>query len=146
MSVHERDIGWDRIMREVEKAEGAAVDVGIPADAGADDGTDLAAVAAFNEFGTPSAPARPFMRGAFDENQHKLSRTQERLWNQVLRGRISTDEALAILGEEHQGEVQDFMTALDTPANAEETIRRKGSSNPLIDERILLRAIRWVKS
>lgn len=147
MSVTERDFGWKRFMVQLKKAQqGPGVKVGVLSDAGSDDeGVDLLMIAAANELGTGDGriPSRPFVRGAFDAKQAELLQTQERLWNLVKAGRIDLDRALALLGEAHQGQIQEYMTALDTPPNAPRTIAEKGSSNPLIDEGTLRRAIRW---
>lgn len=147
MSVTERDMGWNRLMREFKQARKApGVKVGVLSDAGTDeDGADLLLIAAANELGTDTIPSRPFVRGAFDEHRRDLYRTQERIWNLVQQGRITLDRGLALLGEEHQGQIQQYMTAIDTPPNAPRTIAEKGSDNPLIDEGTLRRAIRWGK-
>jgi len=145
-TVEERDMGWERIKAEMEKANGAAVNVGVLSDtAPRDDGADMLLIAAANEFGTADGhiPARPFMRGAFDDKQRELSNTADRLWNLILAGKMDVERALRLLGEEHQGQVQEYITALDTPPNADETVRRKGSSNPLVDEGRLRNSIRY---
>jgi len=147
MSVTERDFGFKKLMAQFQKArQKPGVKVGVLADAGADDeGTDLLLIAAANELGTGDGriPARPFIRGAFDEKQAELFKTQERLWALVQSGRITLDQALGLLGEEHQGQIQEFMTALSDPPNADSTVERKGSSNPLIDSGRLRASVRW---
>jgi|SRR5690554_1244042 len=153
MAVTERDMGWERIKAEMDKANDAGVKVGVLGDAGtSDDGADMLLIAAANEFGTSDGriPPRPFIRGTFDAQQRDLSRTQERLWNLILAGKLDVDRALALMGEEHQGQVQEFMTALDTPPNAPSTIRQKTTSagvgdSPLIDTGRLRASIRWEK-
>lgn len=143
-SVRDRDLGWKRISREIERARRASVKVGVLADAGqSDDGVDLVDVAVFNEFGTSRAPARPFIRGAFDAKQRELARTQARLWDQVVRGRINAKRAIGLLGQTHEGQIKEYMTALREPPNAPSTIAQKGSSNPLIDTGRLRGSIRW---
>lgn len=143
--VTERDMGWNRISAEIRKARGAGVKVGVLADSEpSEDGTDMLVIAAANEFGTDDIPARPFIRGGFDQHSRDLSRLKARLWDQVLAGRLTVDRALGLLGETHQGQVQAYMTALDTPPNAPSTIARKrGSTNPLINFGDLRRSIRW---
>ena len=147
--VIERDLGWKRIQREIQAAKSASVRVGVLADAGtSDDGVDLVDIAVFNEFGTSRAPARPFIRGAFDEKQRDLTRLKARLWNQVLAGRLDTRRALGLLGQTHEDQIKVFMTELRTPANEASTIAaktragRKGD-NPLIDTGRLRASIRW---
>lgn len=142
--VIERDKGWKRIQREVAEARRGGVKVGVLGDAGAsEEGTDLIDIAIYNEFGTRGIPARPFIRGAYDEKRRQLAKRKERLWNLILQGRIGARRALGLLGEEHQGQIQEFMTALSQPPNAPSTIAQKGSSNPLIDTGRLRGSIRW---
>ena len=146
-SVTETDKGWNRIRDEINAAQGAGVNVGILSDETEtyEDGADMILVAAANEFGTADGhiPPRPFIRGSFDQQRRFLGVLSERLWNQVLAGRLTTRQALGLLGEEHQGQVQDYIVALQTPANAPSTIAQKGSSNPLNDEGRLRNSIRW---
>lgn len=142
--VEERDLGWKRIQREIKAAKNASVRVGVLADAGtSDDGVDLVDIAVFNEFGTSRAPARPFIRGAFDEKQRDLTRLKARLWNQVLAGRLDTRRALGLLGQTHEDQIKVYMTELSAPENAASTVAAKGSSNPLIDTGRLRASIRW---
>ena len=144
-SVQEIDQGWGAIKDQVAKAKGSSVNVGILSDAQPhpDDGADMILIAAANEFGTDTIPARPFIRGAFDANQRRLTQTASRLFGLIMEGKLTSRRALALLGEEHQGQVQEYLQALDTPPNAPRTVAQKGSSNPLVDEGHLLESIRW---
>ena len=145
--VTEKDHGWKRIKGETKAAQNSGVKVGILSDETEtyDNGADMLLVAAANEFGTADGhiPPRPFIRGGFDQNQRALGRTAERLWNQVLAGTLTARQALGLLGEQHQGQVQEYIVALQTPLNAPSTIAQKGSSNPLNDEGRLRNSIRW---
>ena len=145
-SVEEKDRGWRDIKRRVENSKNASVRVGVLGDAGQhSDGTDLISIAIKNEFGTDNIPERSFIRASFDEHRQDLKQFADRLWQQIMLGNIDVDQALGLLGEKHQGQIQDFMTALTDPPNAESTIEMKGSSNPLIDQGDLRRSIRWTK-
>ena len=150
--VTEKDHGWKRIKGEMKAAQGSGVKVGVLSDTQEtyDDGADMLLVAAANEFGTADGhiPPRPFIRGAFDEKQRALRSTAQRLWNQVLAGTLTARQALGLLGEQHQGQVQEYISALQTPANAPSTIRQKSTSagagnSPLEDEGRLRNSIRW---
>ena len=150
--VTEKDHGWKRIKGEMKAAQNSGVKVGILSDETEtyDDGADMILVAAANEFGTADGhiPPRPFIRGSFDQKSGALRSTAKRLWNQVLAGRITTRQALGLLGEKHQGQVQEYISALQTPANAPSTIRQKSTSagagnSPLEDEGRLRNSIRW---
>ena len=61
-----KDLGWRSIKAGALGLNGRGVKVGILANAGAKDGTQIADYAAFNEFGTSSIPARPFLRQTWD--------------------------------------------------------------------------------
>ena len=141
-SVEEKDLGWERIKQELDHA--STVKVGILSDSEpAEDGTDMLLIAAANEFGTNRIPARPFVRGAYDEHQRDLRKMAERLWSQVMQGRLDFNRALGLLGQHHEDQVKRYMTALAAPANAPSTVRQKGSSNPLIDKGRLRASVRW---
>ena len=134
----DKDRGWKRIKRETKALTRKAVKVGIQSDGG-----DVLNRAFFNEFGTSTIPARPFISTAFDENRDDLHEMKRRLWNGVIQGKINAARAAALLGEHHQNQVREKITSIDTPPNAESTIRMKGSSNPLIDTGQMRSAVRY---
>jgi hypothetical protein len=146
--VVDRDLGWDRIKRETEALSGKAVKVGIQSDGG-----DVIDRAFFNEYGTAGGasgggwggpvPARPFISTAFEENRENLHQMKARLWNGVIDGRIGADQAARLLGEHHQNQVREKITAIDTPPNAPLTVELKGSSNPLIDTGQMRQTVRY---
>ena len=146
MTVQDIDRGWNRIKREVQKSGG--VKVGVMGDAGtSDEGADMLLIAAVNEFGSADGrvPERSYIRAGFDKNRSKLRNTAAALWGRVLDGDMDQRQALGLLGETHQDQVQKFLTALSDPPNAASTIAHKrGSANPLIDTGRLRSSIRWV--
>jgi len=146
VTVQDIDRGWNRIKREVQKSGG--VKVGVMGDAGtSDEGADMLLIAAVNEFGSADGrvPERSYIRAGFDKNRSKLRNTAAALWGRVLDGDMDQRQALGLLGETHQDQVQKFLTALSAPPNAASTIARKrGSANPLIDTGRLRSSIRWV--
>lgn len=138
------DRGFIGRMRRMEELSRITVTVGVQADAGAgEDGVPIAEYAGYNEFGTERIPSRPFMRNSFDGNLAEISETIARLTGGVQDGKITPDQAGGLLGELHQGHVQATIQDGVPPPNAPETIRRKGSSKPLIDQGDLVRSIRW---
>ena len=111
------------------------------------DDMDMLLIAAVNEFGSADGrvPERSYIRAGFDKNRSKLRNTAAALWGRVLDGDMDQRQALGLLGETHQDQVQKFLTALSAPPNAASTIARKrGSANPLIDTGRLRSSIRWV--
>lgn len=73
--------GWDRLtpegqkfFKEIDELIAKKVFVGFQAGhAAEEDGTDIAAVAAWNELGTENIPSRPFLRMSVDENEGKIN-------------------------------------------------------------------------
>jgi hypothetical protein len=78
-------------------------------------------------------PERSFMRSTFDEQRPKLEKRMEKLFDMILHGKMVPTRALEAIGMDHGKQIQRKITTLRTPPNAPSTIRRKGSSNPLID-------------
>jgi hypothetical protein len=144
--VTERDKGWNRIKAETNALGGKSVKVGLQNDGtmGEDGETLVAQYAYYNEFGTSRIPARPFMRTAYDKNRPDLLRTTRKLWDGVMDGKLSAAQAAGVLGERHAEQVDQTIVSLDSPANAESTIERKGSSNPLIDSGQMRQSVRYV--
>ena len=120
-----------QVFKNAGKGGIRAVDVGVFASAKYPDGTPVAAVAAWNEFGTALIPERPAIRIANKENEPVLvkliARTVDPLTN-VITPRIG-----GLIGVSHQGAIQKSIVSLTSPENAESTKKAKGSTNPLID-------------
>lgn len=113
--------------------------VGIFESAKYDDGTPVAQVAFWQEFGTAKIPMRPFIRNAIAKNTQKWG-------DSVKTALISTNDSeksLKMLGEIMRGDIVLSLTNLNTPPNAPATIKQKGSSNPLIDTGLLRNSISW---
>ena len=136
-----------RILREAGKGGVSGVEVGFFSTAKYQDGTPVAAVAAWNEFGTkrPSGethiPERPFFRQAIAEMQDGVIN--------ILKAGIDpergvVDQQLANrIGAYAQRQVQRRITELDDPPNAPSTVDRKGPSNPLIDTNHMRQSVTW---
>ena len=130
-----------RLLREAGKGGVSGVKVGFFSTARYEDGTPVAAVAAWNEFGTVTIPERPFFRNALAESERSVGR--------ILKGGLDTkkmvvDERLAgRVGAYVAGQVMESISALKEPPNAPETVRRKGSSDPLLDTGTLRNSVDW---
>ena len=108
-----------------------AVDFGFISGARYEDGQDVAAVATWNEFGTQDIPERPFFRQAVEEVAATL---QNEIAEALRQDNMNLDiESVNRIGERAVREVQESITQLADPPNAPATVRRKGSTNPLID-------------
>jgi len=163
-SVRERDRGWNKIQKELKKLNGGDTKIGVQqgekhkaASSNKADFwskrtsprsaiSDLVTIAAANEFGTKNIPARSFMRSTFDKSLKQTEAFKGRLYDRVLAGQLNAGRALGILGEFYTAKVKATITKLRTPPNAASTIKRKKSTNPLIDTGQLRAGITHVES
>lgn len=158
------DRGWKRIKEELRKADNSFTKVGFPL--GAEVGkkrrnpkkkvqfagkeryrsiSQVAEIAAYQEFGTEFIPARPFMSTSFDESQVELTELKKKLYDKILEGRLTTERALVILGEFMSNKTKRKIKDITSPPNRPSTIKRKGSSNPLIDTAQMINSVTHVE-
>lgn len=100
-----------------------------------DSGITMAELGAIHEYGAPRAgiPERSWLRSTADEKRNEWLSLLERALRQAVRGRISVDMALQLLGQRAVADVQKKIRSNIPPALAASTVRRKGSSVALID-------------
>ena len=121
------------------------VNVGVPEGKREEDGTPVAMIAAVHEFGSPSQgiPERPFLRVAVQRNRQKYVRLNRINLVKMLRGQATVEQALGQLGEMAKGDVQTEIRSGDFAPLKPATIKRKGSSRPLIDTGQMVQSIAW---
>lgn len=152
--VEDKDLGLNRIIRTLNKdLDGVVVKVGVQAKdkavrrgkGGSIRNTDqpLAVIAAIHEFGLGDMPQRSFLRSAYDENLPMIDKMIQRVANGAVFG-LGTNAALNQLGNVVQGMVQRKIVDGPFVPNSPATIKRKKSSNPLIDTGHLRQSIRYV--
>lgn len=94
-----------------------------------DNGSYVADVARYNEFGTLDIPPRPFFRKAINDNSSK--------WLDFLARDLAQTENIELsynrLGEIARGDIVKSINQTNSPPNAPSTIKAKGSSKPLVD-------------
>lgn len=144
-AVKDIDLGWKRIKGELKLIDKSYTQIGIQKDAGTENGQSIAAIGAYNEFGTGNIPSRSFMRSTFDEQRTKIKAIIEHQYSRILKGEITVKKALGLIGEYMEGEVKKKITTLKTPPNDPRTIAMKGSSNPLIDTGRMRASIRHIE-
>jgi hypothetical protein len=124
----------ERKLKEIAKKMSGSVEVGFLEGATYPDGTPVAAVAFWNEFGA-SGPPRPFFRGMIAEDSPSWP-------DKVAALAKSTNndgaKVLALMGEDIQGALIQSINDFTTPALAQSTIDRKGFDKPLINEAIMV--------
>ena len=121
---------------------GGEVSVGFMAGATYPDGTPVAAVAFWNEYGVPShnQPPRPFFRQMIAKESPTWAPKMAKLAK-------ATDydgpKVLALMGEDIKGALQQSINDLQAPALKESTVEAKGFAKPLIDTSHLLNSVAW---
>lgn len=92
-------------------------------------------VAIWNEYGTPTVPARPFLRTAIEENRDEINKRYDAIVTRCLTEpkKVNVKKELSRLGLFAVAKVREKIVSLDDPPNAQATIDKKGSSNPLVD-------------
>lgn len=108
-----------------------------------EDGADLADIAAFNEFGTSDTPARPFMKQSFENHERELQAACDRVNNTLKKGGTA-EVALNQLGVFCKGLVQEEIVEGGFAPNAPSTVKKKGSSQPLIDTGTMRQSVNYV--
>lgn len=109
-------------------------------------GLDNAELALVMEFGTRNGriPARPFLGGTAERKNGEWLALLGKAIPKVLEGKLTIERALALVGERAAADVKRTITSSEgLAANAPSTIRRKGSSRPLIDTGRLLQSISY---
>ena len=136
--------------------------IGIFIDATREDGGPMLKIAYAHEFGAKipkrfkngppeggdSAPwiiipERSFLRAGFDANADEIQEKMDHLLDLVFSLKITGKAALEALGVFVVGRIQAYLVDLKTPPLKDQTIRRKGSSNPLVDTGQLKDSITW---
>lgn len=110
-------------------------------------GESIANVAFWNEFGTFSKlknrhiPPRPFMRNVANDKA-KMQRLANIAKIELEKGKDS-DEIAEIIGEQLATMIKMSISQGEFTANAKGTIKRKGSSRPLIDTGLMLGSVSY---
>lgn len=133
------DRGWGKFVKGFEALDGLGVTIGIHAE----EGSELARIAASQEFGTDTIPERSFLRSTLDEQDGAYREATADAIRSVLDGKRSAQTALERLGLRVVRDVQGKIRSGIDPALAPATIAAKGSSKPLVDTGRLLRSITY---
>lgn len=140
---------WRQLLKKLPGIGKVKVKVGIVG-AGADQrhaDSDLtnADIWIIHELGAPDAgiPARAPLRTTFDKRIDELKGMQLKLAKALLNDQMDVQRAFNILGAWGVAAIKSTIKAGLEPPNAPSTIKRKGSSVPLIDTGQLINAVTW---
>lgn len=143
-------LGWSdltpegkRYFAELEKLAKLEVQVGFQEGESSDDGISLAEIAAYNELGSSSIPARPFMRQSFENHGDELQAACDQV-NVNLSNGSTAESALHELGVFVKGLVQSEIVDGGFAPNSAYTIAQKGSDTPLIDTGRMRQSVNFV--
>ena len=133
--------GVAKVLEEIARRMGGGeVAVGFMDGATYPDGTPVAAVAYWNEFGKEGQPPRPFFR--------QMIAAESPAWPKKMAALAKAtgydgDKVLALMGEDIKGALQQSINDFQTPGLAPSTIAEKGFSKPLIDTSHMLNSIAY---
>jgi len=102
------------------------------------DGTNVAQVAYWNEYGTVKSPPRPFFRNTIEAKSPKWGAAMGK--NLVASG-YDVDKTLALVGTGIKDQITQSIVDFAAPGNAPYTIAKKGFDKPLIDTGQMQRAV-----
>ena len=104
------------------------------------DGTNVADVAYWNEYGTSTSPARPFFRTAIRKNSKKWV---ENFKKDIEHFDFDYDKALSLLGVDASNDIRESIIDWSEPANSPATIKRKGFNDPLVETHNMEKSVNW---
>lgn len=122
-------------LQQLKSLKSARVKVGFPKGWNAyPNGTPVALVASVHEFGSPSRniPSRPFFRSTLFINKNYKD-LRFKTFAQIARGKVTPSVGLGRLGDVVKNDIVESIINIQSPALKEETIKKKGSTNPLVD-------------
>lgn len=127
------------------KSQWTSVLVGVPKWAKEADGTPIATIAAVHEFGSSDGriPERSFLRTGIRAAMPQVQQLNKISLRAIGNGTLSVPVALGQLGALAVGAVQKQITSGSYVPLRPATIRRKGSSKPLIDSGSLRASISY---
>ena len=127
----------DKLLKQLESLFKKEITVGLHGDVGG----DILSRGIYNEFGTKNIPERSFIRAGYDTEKKNIINDAEKLTRKVVAMEIKPQTAANLLGDATKGRIQEFAIDLRDPPNAQSTIDKKGSSNPLVDTGQMIGAI-----
>jgi len=121
--------------KELKALKNRRVVVGFPKGFNAySNGTPVALVATVHEFGSQSQniPPRPYFRPTLlNNNFYKHLRKMK--FTKVMRGKLNATVALNQIGGMVADDIRMSIVSVSSPTLKPQTIKAKGSSNPLVD-------------
>ena len=142
--VIDRDLGFNRIKRDLQKLDGMEVVAGMLRDSGkAENGASYVDIATWNEYGTRRIPSRPFIRISADTNRQAWAKIAQQCVNDVIDGDNPRDAA-QVVGHRMVEDIRKvFGDTSKLKANAPSTIKKKVRYEPLVDSGEMRRRVNF---
>jgi len=135
-SLKDVDKGYRSLMRRLGNQKNAGVQVGVFGD-GSDktyeDGITVGYLAEIHEYGLGNNPERSWLRAYVDANRDRIHEMLRVVAQEHLKKKMPLEQGLNLVGLKIVGEIQQRIADGIAPPLTEATIRRKGSTTPLID-------------
>lgn len=116
----------------------ASVRVGVLENATYPDGTPVAMVAFWNEYGTRTSPVRAFFRTTVSENKKNWVLSVQNL----MKMHNDPKQVMGLIGVHMQEQIVQSINTWNDPPNAPYTIAKKGFDKPLVETGLLMRSIK----
>jgi hypothetical protein len=115
----------------------ASVRVGVLESATYPDGTPVAMVAFWNEYGTKTSPVRAFFRTTVSDQKKNWVLSVQNL----MKMHDDPKKVMSLIGEHMRGQIVQSINTWTDPPNAPYTVRMKGFQKPLVWSGQLMRSI-----
>lgn len=117
----------------------ASVRVGVLESATYPDGTPVAMVAFWNEYGTKTSPVRAFFRTTVSDQKKNWVLSVQNL----MKMHDDPKKVMGLIGEHMRGQIVQSINTWTDPPNAPYTVRMKGFNKPLVEHGIMMRSISY---
>ena len=129
----------DQALNRLVSSKAQHVQVGVIDGSKYPDGTSVASVAFWNEYGTRIAPPRPFFRDTIKQEKSNWSA----LATKAIRAGYTVEHMLGIVGAQMQTSIQLSIMTWTSPANSAYTVAKKKFNAPLRDTLLLHDSIKF---
>ncbi len=116
----------------------ASVRVGVLENATYPDGTPVAMVAFWNEYGTRTSPVRAFFRTTVSEQKKNWVLSVQNL----MKMHNDPKKVMGLIGIHMQEQIVQSINTWSDPPNSAYTIAKKGFDKPLVERGIMMRSIK----
>ena len=116
----------------------ASVRVGVLENATYPDGTPVAMVAFWNEYGTRTSPVRAFFRTTVSEQKKNWVLSVQNL----MKMHNNPQQVMGLIGVHMQEQIVQSINTWSDPPNSAYTIAKKGFDKPLVETGLLMRSIK----